>query len=129
MSLKYNTEYGRFSKAFYPNDFEGEKLREDPDIVSEQGDLAFASALWRFMTPTDSSPSIHDIIFDRWEPNASDLESGLERSFGLTTKILYGNNECGTTRAQQRFETYKAVLASLWGDLDAYGFNGSGDCD
>ena len=99
MNLKYSTKYGRFSKAFYPEDFEGEKLRNNPDIVSEKGNQAFASALWQFMTPTDPAPSIHDIVFGRWEPNDSDLEQGLERSFGLTTKILYGDEECGTARA------------------------------
>lgn len=129
MNLKYNTKYGRFSKAFYPEDFDGEKLRKSPEIVSEKGNQAFASALWQFMTPTDPAPSIHDIVFGRWEPNDSDLEQGLERSFGLTTKVIYGDEECGTARAIQRFEIYKSILSSLWGDFDAYGYDGAGDCD
>ena len=81
-------------------------MRENPSRVKEDGVLAFTSALWQYMTPTDPAPSAHDVVTGRWEPNASDLQNGIGRSFGLTTQILYGEDECNSNRSVVRFEIY-----------------------
>ena len=48
IQLSYNYNYGLFSKEYF-----GDKmvLLNDPDKVKKDGELAFISALWFWMTP------------------------------------------------------------------------------
>ena len=96
MNLQWNTSYGRFSKAFYWFDHMGAYFLYFPDTVADYGHPAFTSALWRYMTPNSPNPSVHDVVIGRWEPNSSDNEAGITRSFGTSINILYGSDECGS---------------------------------
>ena len=73
--------------------------------------LAFASALWVYMTPISPKPSIHDVVAGFWEPNSFDLANGLTIGFGATINILDGS-KCGvvTADAQKRIEYYNGFL-------------------
>lgn len=73
------------------------KLRflENPDLVHEDGYLAFASSLWIYMTPEDPKPSMHDVITGFYQLNEIDVENGITAgSFGTTVNIIGGSNEC-----------------------------------
>jgi hypothetical protein len=65
--------------------------------VASEGWLAFASALWIYMTPVSPKPSVHDIVTGFWQPNNADVESGFKLGFGATINVLNGVGECGLT--------------------------------
>jgi len=51
LQLSYNYNYGAFSNAFGREYDSSELLLDDPKKVVEDGYVAFASALWFYMTP------------------------------------------------------------------------------
>lgn len=61
--MHWNQDYGKFSNVMGESSYNS-KLRflENPDLVHEDGYLAFASALWVYMTPEDPRPSMHDVM-------------------------------------------------------------------
>jgi hypothetical protein len=69
-------------------------LLENPERVASEGWLAFASALWIYMTPVSPKPSMHDIVAGFWTPNTADTAAGFKRGFGATINILNGLEEC-----------------------------------
>ena len=93
-----NTEYAQFSNiAFGGGPFDRTVLLEKPSKVSLDGYLAFASALYLYMTPFEPAPSLHEIMTEYWEPNAYDTARGIKAGFGATINVLseMGDNECG----------------------------------
>jgi len=66
---------------------------EDPDEITEDGYIAFASALWFYMTPRGFNPSMHDVMTKYWMPGGQD--NGIESGFGATISIINGKEECG----------------------------------
>jgi DMSO/TMAO reductase YedYZ molybdopterin-dependent catalytic subunit len=69
-------------------------LLNNPERVASEGWLAFASALWIYMTPVSPKPSMHDIVAGFWTPNSYDISAGFKRGFGATINILNGLEEC-----------------------------------
>jgi len=65
-------------------------LLDNPERVASEGWLAFASALWIYMTPVSPKPSMHDIVAGFWQPNSIDKENRLSLGFGATTNVLAG---------------------------------------
>jgi len=68
---------------------------DNPDLVEENGLLAFASAIWFYMTPDGVKPSMHDVITKFWAPNAHEISQGINPGFGTTVAIINGEEECG----------------------------------
>jgi hypothetical protein len=90
--LSWNYNYGQFSEAWY-----GDKntLLKNPDLLSENAILSFASAIWFWMTPQFPKPSCHDIMVNNWKPTANDIQKNRLPGFGATINVINGGVECG----------------------------------
>jgi chitinase len=97
-------------------------LLNDPDQVVKDGYVAFASAMWFYMTPQSPKPSMHDVVTVFFEPSPGDINAGIARvdgknAFGITTNIINGGLECGkgveSYGSQHRADYYKEWLDHL----------------
>ena len=91
IQLSWNYNYGACGAAL------GIDLLNDPDLVARDSAIAFATALWFWMTPQPPKPSCHEAI----------RTSG----FGMTISVINGGLECGrgfvTEQAQSRIRRYE----------------------
>ena len=90
MQLKWNYHYGAFAEDYYSN---ADLLLYEPNKLVTDSEAAFASALWRWMTPMDGKPSPHQVMTDQYEEQAN---FNRYPSFGMTINVLNGEQECGT---------------------------------
>ena len=112
--LTHPYNYGPFSEFIF-----GDKqiLINNPEKVLESGALAFASAIWFWMTPQPPKPSSHNVMIG----NITDADVGNKpdrrRSpFGWTISIINGGFECGGRndhRANNRIQHYKRYMQIL----------------
>ena len=58
------------------------------------GFLAFASAMWAYMTPVPPMPSMHEIMTGFYVPNSYDEAQGISADFGATTNVISAGSEC-----------------------------------
>ena len=73
MQLEWNYNYGAFSDiAFFGGLYDKITLLETPNNIAKDGFLAFASALWSYMTPVSPQPSMHEVMTGFYVPNAYD---------------------------------------------------------
>lgn len=105
IQLSYNYNYGQFSQAYF-----GDKnvLLRDPDMLSRDPVVSFASAIWFWMTPQSPKPSCHDVITGQWHPTGVDKEYKRFPGFGLTLNIINAP-QCGQPtqgHTQKRFDYY-----------------------
>jgi len=89
IQLSWNYNYGAFGAAL------GLDLLHDPDLVTSDGEVAFTTALWFWMTAQPPKPSAHDAVLGRWIPSGADVEAGRAPGFGMTVNIINGGLECG----------------------------------
>eukprot|EP00252_Welwitschia_mirabilis_P014873 TRINITY_DN32927_c0_g1_i1.p1 TRINITY_DN32927_c0_g1~~TRINITY_DN32927_c0_g1_i1.p1 ORF type:complete len:327 (+),score=5.53 TRINITY_DN32927_c0_g1_i1:311-1291(+) len=102
--------YGRGALPVYWNfnyGMIGEGLKVDllnnPDLVSTNATLGFASALWKWMTPVrPKQPSAHDVMVGKWKPTKNDTLEGRKPGFGMTINILQSDMECGPNGDQKK---------------------------
>ncbi len=101
--MRWNGNYGRFSKAYFDSDFNGkEQLLEKPWRVKREPDLAFTSLLWYYMTPQQHAPSVHNVVTGFFVPNGVDSVMETGNNFGTTIAIMaqdqpgISTDECGT---------------------------------
>jgi hypothetical protein len=75
IQLSWNYNYGLFSSIFYQDK---QKLLDDPNAVCRVGNgaLAFATAIWFWMTPQGAKPSCHDVMTGVYVPTAQDIAAG-----------------------------------------------------
>jgi len=87
-------------------------LLANPERVASEGWLAFASAIWIYMTPMSPKPSMHDIMAGFWQPNPSDTTIGFKLGFGSTINVINGKEECGKTNLKATWRTsyYNALI-------------------
>ena len=99
IQLSWNYNYGSFSESWF-----GDKstLLNNPGLVSGDPVIAFASAIWFWMTAQFPKPSCHDIITGKWKPTAEDLKEGRLPGFGAVINVINGGLECGHTRDRER---------------------------
>jgi hypothetical protein len=90
--LSWNYNYGQFSEAWYGSK---DTLLQHPERITEDPVLAFASALWFWMTPQPPKPSCHDVMTGKWTPTARDSAANRRPGFGTTVNIVNGGIECG----------------------------------
>lgn len=67
----------------------------DPELLAKDGKVAFASALWFYLSPQYPKPSMHDVVVEYWKPNKHDKKIKIIKGFGVTTNIINGGIECG----------------------------------
>src|SRR5262249_6722827 len=72
IQLSWNYNYGPAGAAL------GVDLLAAPDRVAGDGETAFGTALWFWMTAHAPKPSCHDAITGRWTPDADDRAAGRE---------------------------------------------------
>lgn len=89
IQLSWNYNYGAAGDAI------GEPLLAQPDLVATDGEIAFRTALWFWMTAQAPKPSAHDVMTGNWEPSAEDAMKGRVPGFGMTINIINGGLECG----------------------------------
>ena len=127
--MKYQEKYGEFSKAYWYDRFDGKyEFLSQPESLSLDAMISFASALWLYITPLYSMPSVHDVVIGKFIDNASDNSNGVYAAkWGTTTNILthqtvrgiYKSSSCGDGGASEsagataRGEYYKQIMTDL----------------
>lgn len=69
-------------------------LLAHPELVSQDGVIAFRAALWFWMKTQSPKPSCHDVICGKWVPGEEDRRLGRKPGFGMTINIINGGVEC-----------------------------------
>ncbi len=119
IQLSWNYNYGQFSKFLY-NDVT--VLLDNPDLVQQDGVLAFKSAIWFWMMPQCPKPSCHQAMQELWLPQTGEYTSTkmYKKGFAHTNNIINGGLECRNTstvaftqKVVLRSELYKYYLAIL----------------
>lgn len=94
-------------------------LLAKPESVSQDGVIAFRTALWFWMKSQKPKPSCHEVICGEWKPTAGDIRQGRKPGFGMTINIINGGIECNTNsteakdQRQDRIGFYKHMAALL----------------
>jgi len=111
MQLSWNYNYGAAGDAL------GVDLLRSPEKVSQDPYLAFATALWFWMTPQTPKPSAHSVMVGTWSPSSADRASGRVPGFGMTTNIINGGLECSkpSNEKVERRVMYFRHFSSLLG--------------
>ena len=112
--LTHPYNYGPFSEFLYGDRF---VLINNPDAVLEDGKIAWASAIWFWMTPQPPKPSSHNVMIGNFTDADVGNKPDRRRSpFGWTISIINGGFECGAAndgRARNRIEYYKRYMQIL----------------
>ena len=95
LQLSYNYNYGPFSEYYYNGD--ADVLLYDANKMLEDSEVAFASALWFWMTVQSPKPSMHQVMVGTYEPSLEDQSLGRYPGFGMSINVLNGGVECGAT--------------------------------
>lgn len=119
IQLSWNYNYGQFSKFLF-ND--KTILLDNPDLVQEDGVLAFKSAIWFWMMPQCPKPSCHQVMQELWQAETGDyaMNKMYKKGFAHTNNIINGGLECRNTSSSAftqkvvlRSELYKYYLSIL----------------
>ncbi len=119
IQLSWNYNYGQFSKFLF-NDIS--VLLDYPDLVQQDGVLAFKSAIWFWMMPQCPKPSCHQVMQGVWLPESGEYTSPKMylQGFAHTNNIINGGLECRsssspafTQKVVLRSELYKHYLGIL----------------
>lgn len=134
IQLSWNYNYGQFSKFLF-NDVN--ILLNNPDLVQQDGVLAFKSAIWFWMMPQCPKPSCHQVMHGMWMPETGEYNAPKMylQGFAHTNNIINGGLECRsssspafTEKVVLRSELYKYYLRILGfdeGDILLEDANGS----
>jgi basic endochitinase B len=110
IQLSWNFNYGAFGAAL------GLDLLSDPDLVTSDGEIAFETALWFWMTPQAPKPSAHAVMLGLWQPTPADASAGRAPGFGMTVNIINGGLECGIptdARVRDRIAFYRRYVEAF----------------
>ena len=119
IQLSWNYNYGQFSKFLY-NDVN--VLLNNPDLIQQDGVLAFKSAIWFWMMPQCPKPSCHQVMHNTWMPMQGEYTQPkmYKKGFSHTNNIINGGLECRTSSSNAftekvvlRSELYKYYLTIL----------------
>jgi len=103
LQLSYNYLYGMFSEAWFGSK---DSLLQHPEKLLQDSVLAFASAIWFWMTPVANKPSCHAVMTGQWIPSAADSAAGRLPGFGVTLNIINGGVECGHSPSAETLHRY-----------------------
>merc|ERR1712224_1095709 len=110
MQLSWNYNYAPAGVALRP--LVGDPsldLLANPEKITSDPKLAFATAIYFWMTPRENKPSCHDVMVDKWEPTSADIRGNRLPGFGVTTNIINGGLECnrpGNAAVEDRVKYY-----------------------
>lgn len=109
IQLSWNYNYGQLSKFLYQDK---NVLLDNPDLIQQDGVLAFKSAFWFWMMPQCPKPSCHQVMHELWNPEPGEYASDkmYQKGFAHTNNIINGGLECRTTSSAGF--TQKVVLRS-----------------
>lgn len=133
IQLSWNYNYGQFSKFLY-NDVS--ILLNNPDLVQEDGVLAFKSAIWFWMMPQCPKPSCHQVMQELWQAQTGDYSSNkmYKKGFAHTNNIINGGLECRsmsstafTQKVVLRSELYKYYLSIIGFNPSEIALENTGD--
>jgi hypothetical protein len=119
IQLSWNYNYGQFSKFLY-NDIN--VLLNNPNLLQQDGKLAFKSAIWFWMMPQCPKPSCHQVMHDLFDPQLGTYTSSImyKKGFAHTNNIINGGLECRTfssaaftEKVVLRSELYKYYLSIM----------------
>jgi basic endochitinase B len=134
IQLSWNYNYGQLSKFLY-NDVS--VLLDNPDLVQNDGVLAFKSAIWFWMMPQCPKPSCHQVMHDLWVPGPTDTYASdkmYKRGFAHTNNIINGGLECRSTSTPEftakvilRSQLYKYYMGIMGFSIDQIALEDNGD--
>ena len=96
MQLRWNYDYGAFGQYYYQDP---DLLLYNPNMLVQDSEAAFASAIWYWMTERDGKPSAHDVMIlgnYSYDSEFSLSEDGRYPGFGMTINVTRGESECGS---------------------------------
>lgn len=112
--LSWNFNYGAFGLVMHGD---VNTYLKNPEAIATNGELAFLSAFWFYMTPSSPKPSIHEVAAGFFKPNSHDDKTKNVAAFGSTINIINGGIECGggyeTTQAKNRREYLQSWMTDF----------------
>jgi hypothetical protein len=94
VQLSWNYNYGQFSEYYFGSK---DSLLNHPEIIATDATVAFASAIWFWMTTQLPKPSCHDVIINKWVPSSKDSAANRLPGFGAVLNVINGGIECGNS--------------------------------
>jgi hypothetical protein len=97
-------------------------LLNNPNLLQQDGKLAFKSAIWFWMMPQCPKPSCHQVMHDLFDPQLGTYTSSImyKKGFAHTNNIINGGLECRTfssaaftEKVVLRSELYKYYLSIM----------------
>jgi hypothetical protein len=110
--LYYNYNYGTVGNAL------GLNLLNYPGQIANNATLAWATSIWKWVTPQHPNPSAHAVMVGEWKPTKEDLDVFRYPGFGMTINIMNGQVECGhgdDPRADDRISHYIKFISTIQG--------------
>ena len=93
MQLRWNYHYGAFGEYYYQD---SDLLLYNPNMLVQDSEAAFASAIWYWMTERDGKPSAHDVMtLGNYSYDPESESSERYPGFGMTINVTRGESECG----------------------------------
>lgn len=129
IQLSWNYNYGQVSEFLF-----GDKniLLNNPEMILQDGALAFQTAIWFWMTEQNPKPSAHDVMVGNWTPSCFDIAKGRSAGLGMTVNIINGGLECGgvteNPKVVHRIGHYQRHSGILGSQLDVGGGNTCSEC-
>jgi basic endochitinase B len=108
LQLTYAYNYGLAGEEL------GLPLLARPELVSEDGVIAFRTALWFWMNAQSPKPSCHEVICGNWQPGPGDVRLGRKPGFGMTINIINGGVECNSTTKTARESRAERIGFYKW---------------
>jgi len=116
IQLSWYYNYGNFSEFLYNNT----SLVSNPDAVEQDGELAFLSAIWFWMTPQCPKPSCHQVMQEIYDESATSYSKSKmsKKGFLHTVNIINGDLECRSApgwidKPLLRSQLYKHYMSVL----------------
>lgn len=122
MQLTYAYNYGLAGQEL------GLPLLQKPELVSQDGVIAFRTALWFWMRAQKPKPSCHDVICGKWHPSEEDRQLRRKPGFGMTINIINGGLECKGQSPSAREQREERIGFYKW-FAGLLGVSVEPDCD
>ncbi len=103
IQLSYNYNYGQVSAFIFGNK---DILLNNPELVMNNGQIAFMTAIWFWMFPQSPKPSCHEVMYSDYNPNSW--------GFGHSVMVINGGVEGGGAMKPRRGIFY-AQFADILG--------------
>jgi hypothetical protein len=100
--LSWNYNYGPFSALFLGD---SSILLDNPEMVTQDGSLAWLTALWFWMTPSYPKASMHEVMTGNIDWMRKGDDAKYTPGFGLTIIIINGGLEGNLTEADGRIHS------------------------